>query len=362
MNIAIVGFAHGHYGAYCRQWAAHPEWDVIPTKGWDHDIARLTQNAQNLKLDAVEKLDDLIRDTSIDAFLITAETSLHADLVEAIAPAKKPIALQKPMALTIKEADRIINAVEENHTPFTMLWQMRCDPQNLWMKKFMESGILGQVFQFRRRHNLGLCLNPANANIWHCIPELNRDIWADDCAHPADLIYWLFGMPKSVTAEIETLYNPQMPHDNGVVIFRYPEKKLIAEVACSFTASSAEVTTEIYAEKGTVVQRYGDAVTASMPRDPDAVGMKYYLTNDQKWYDCTQWPSPNSQAVRIGGLAQPMAEFFHGQRKPICTAFEGRESLKMIIASLISSVEGRRVYMDDPQIANFPLPLKRGLL
>ena len=210
--------------------------------------------------------------------------------------------------------------------------------------------------------NLGLCLNPANANIWHCIPELNRDIWADDCAHPADLIYWLFGMPKSVTAEIETLYNPQMPHDNGVVIFRYPEKKLIAEVACSFTASSAEVTTEIYAEKGTVVQRYGDAVTASMPRDPDAVGMKYYLTNDQKWYDCTQWPSPNSQAVRIGGLAQPMAEFFHGQRKPICTAREGKDSLRMVLASILSSVEGRRIYMDDPMIANFPLPLKRGLL
>ncbi|MBQ9446563.1 MAG: Gfo/Idh/MocA family oxidoreductase, partial [Victivallales bacterium] len=86
MNIAIVGFAHGHYGAYCRQWAAHPEWDIIPTKGWDHDTARLTQNAQNLKLDAVESLDDLVKDTSIDAFLITAETSLHADLVEAIAP------------------------------------------------------------------------------------------------------------------------------------------------------------------------------------------------------------------------------------------------------------------------------------
>ena len=108
MNISIVGFAHGHYGAYCRQWAAHPELDIIPTKGWDHDTARLTQNAQNLKLDAVESLDDLVKDTSIDAFLITAETSLHADLVEAIAPTRKPIALQKPMALTIKEADRII--------------------------------------------------------------------------------------------------------------------------------------------------------------------------------------------------------------------------------------------------------------
>jgi hypothetical protein len=34
----------------------------------------------------------------------------------------------------------------------------------------------------------------------------------------------------------------------------------------------------------------------------------------------------------------------------------------MILASILSSVEGRRVYMDDPMIANFPLPLKRGLL
>lgn len=362
MKIAIVGFAHGHYGAYCTQWAAHPDWDITPTKGWDHDPGRLAKVAENLKLKAVENLDDLLGDSEIDAFLVTAETSMHAEIVEKLAPAKKPIALQKPMALTIAEADRIVKAVEDNNTPFTMLWQMRCDPQNQWMKNFMESGILGQVFQFRRRHNLGMALNPANASLWHFIPELNRDIWADDSAHPIDLMYWLFGMPKSITAEIETLYNPEMTYDNGIAILRYPDKKLIAEVACSFTASAAEFTTEIYAEKGTVVQKYGDAVTSSLPRDENAVGLKYYLTADKKWTNCDNLPSPTSQGVRIGGLAKPMADFFHGKAKPIATVYEGRDSLRIVLASILSSVEGRRVYLDDPQIDKIPLPLKRGLI
>ena len=111
MKVAIVGCAHGHFGQYCLQWNAHPEWGVTPVKCWDHDAARLERVANNFKLEAVADLDKIIADNDIDAFVVASETSMHADLVEKAAAAGKDIILYKPMALTMRDADRIAQAV-----------------------------------------------------------------------------------------------------------------------------------------------------------------------------------------------------------------------------------------------------------
>ena len=73
------------------------------------------------------------------------------------------------------------------------------------------------------------------------MPELNRDIWADDAAHAIDFIHWLLGVPESITAEVDSLCDPRVPKDNGIAMFRYPGGPL-AEVFCSFTCVAAENT------------------------------------------------------------------------------------------------------------------------
>ncbi len=155
------------------------------------------------------------------------------------AAAGKIIALQKPIALTLAEADRIVAAVERHAVPFTMAWQMRVDPQNIQIKELLDSGLLGKISMLRRRHGL-----PAQQwdipSLWHFDPALNRDIWADDSAHPIDFIHWLLGVPESVTAEIWTHL---IPNDHGVALFRYANG-VMAEVTCSFTCLAAENTPE----------------------------------------------------------------------------------------------------------------------
>ncbi len=163
LKIAVLGTAHGHINVYLAQWKQHPEWDVQATKVWDHDEARLQEFSKNQQLEAVSDVDALLADPAIQAVVICAETSLHAELVEKAAAAGKAIAVQKPMATTLKDADRIVAAVNAHKVPFTMLWQMRVDPQNLQMRDWMRSGKLGQLFQFRRRHALNMCLKPGFA-------------------------------------------------------------------------------------------------------------------------------------------------------------------------------------------------------
>ncbi len=354
MKIAILGFAHGHVSAYCSQWRDNPDLDIQVVKAWDHDQDRLAKAAATYGLTACDDVAAILADREIKAVVITAETARHAELAIAAAEAGKAIVLQKPMALTMSQADDIVQAVEQHRVPCTIAWQMRVDPQNQFMKDLIAEGRLGQLFQFRRRHGLGMCLNHEFAKSWHVTPNQNRDIWADDAAHPIDLIYWLFGLPESVTAELASLFDPDMPNDNGIAIFRYPGGPLV-EVHCSFVSTGAETTTEIWGEKGFLTQSFGDAVSAAMPRDPQAVGMKYYLRATSAWTDCGI-PSPKSQGVRIAALAQPLADFLHGRRPAIATAEEGRDALRMVLATYVSNERGQRVRLDDHDIQHYPLP------
>lgn len=348
VKVAVLGFAHGHVSSYCKTWQENPDYGVTVVAGWDHDADRLIKACETFGLEGYSDLRELLVRDDIQAVVIGSETSMHAELVELAAAGGKAVVLQKPMALTMAEADRIVQAVNRYGIPFTMAWQMRVDPQNAQMKAWIESGEFGKVFMVRRRHGLAMGLNADFANSWHVNPAYNRDIWADDAAHPFDFIHWLLGEPESITAEIVSQYNPQIPMDNGVAIFRYADGPLV-EVNCSFTCTAAESTTEIVCERGTIIQNFGDAVSCNVPRQEGAPGLKWYSPETGAW-QVSDIATPPNHGFRIHGLALPIAEFLNGKREAIATAEEGRTSLRMVLASYMSTREGRRVKLDDPAI------------
>lgn len=348
IKIGILGFAHGHVNSYCALWNQQPELDIEVAAGWDHDAARLEKAQKNFGFQPFDSAEALLSESDVAGVVIAAETSLHAELVEKAAAAGKLIVLQKPMALTLPEADRIVAAVNQTGVPFTMAWQMRVDPQNLKMKEIIERGEIGKVFMVRRRHGLDLMNFAGFTDLWHAKTEYNRDIWADDSSHAIDFIYWLLGEPESVTAEISTHFDPLLPNNNGMAIFRYADGTL-AEVMCSFTNVAAENTTEVFAREGSIIQNYGDVPSCNVPRPADACGLKWFTHESGEW-TYSDIETPPNHGHRIGSLAKPLSEFFHGTRAPIATAEEGRTVLRMVLSSYLSSMEGRRVGMDESSI------------
>ncbi len=350
IRIGILGFAHGHVGSYCDMWRLHPEWGVEVCWGWDRDDERLSAAAERYRIQPIAELDALLAQDGLDAVVIGAETSLHAELVEKAAAAGKSIVLQKPLALTMAEADRIVAAVTGHGVRFTIAWQMRVDPQNLKIRELLQEGALGRLFMVRRRHGLPFLFDPKAPESWHTQAAWNRDLWADDSSHPIDFVYWLFGMPESATAELATLYRPETPMDNGIVIYRYGAGPLV-EVSCSFVNHAGENVTEIVGEKGSLVQNYGDVPSCNVPRPAGAIGLKWYLKEDGEWTD-SGIPSPSNHGERIKALAEPLAAFLGGERPALATAEEGRDALRMVLATYVSSREGRRVMMNDAGISD----------
>jgi predicted dehydrogenase len=350
IKVGILGFAHGHVESYLNVWKNDSRLGVKVIAGWDYDRERLSRAVQKHQIIGYDTPEELLDNADVQAVVITVETAYHADLVEKAAAAGKAIVLQKPLALTIEQGERIVAAVKKHSVPFTMAWQMRVDAQNLRMKEMIDREELGKVLTVRRRHGLTTHTWVGFEDTWHNSPTLNRDIWADDTSHPIDWINSLFGAPESVTAEVMTLVNPKVPNDNGVVIFRYPNGPLV-EVSCSFTCLAAVGDTEIICEKGTIVHNFGDAPSCSISRPEGVTGLLWY-SNDVKKWENSNIPTPPDHWSRIAALAKPLAEFLHGERPPIATAEEALISLRMVLATYVSSHEGRRVSIYDEAISH----------
>ena len=330
VRLGILGFAHGHVGMYIAEWRKTGAVELVA--GWDHDVER----AKKSGIPVANSVADVLG--QVDAVIITAETSRHADLVEQAAAAGKAIVLQKPLALTLPEADRIVATAKK--VPFTLAWQMRVDPHNLQIKSLLTSGEFGRVFMIRRRHGLPTQTWKDFDKTWHVQPALNRDIFADDAAHPLDFLYWLRGMPVSISAELSTMLNPAIVNDTGIVVLRYADGSL-GEVSCSFVALAGENVTEVICEHGVIIENYGDVPSCNVPRPPGA-GPQLKWFRDGKWI-ASELPEIKSHGERLTGLAAPLAEFLQGKRPALATAEEGRDVLRMVLACYESAKKGRRV-------------------
>jgi predicted dehydrogenase len=343
VNLAIVGFAHEHVDAYASEIAAMGDARIVA--GWDHDPERGAARCAAHGCEFAPDLDEMLRRDDLSGVIIGSETAYHANHVEAAARAGKDILLQKPMALTLEDCDRIVRAVAENAARFSMAWQMRCDPQNLWMREAVQSGRIGKVTILRRRHGLATHLWPDFAGSWHASPALNRGIFMDDAAHPADFLMWVLGKPTSVMAEIATLLSPDIPDDTGIAIYRF-EGGAMGLLECSFACVAAEDTTTIVGDQGTIVQAYGDLPSCSVVPIPQGTrGLKYILAGESAW-NVVDLPTPPNHGYRIRGVARPAVEFFLGRRGPIATADEGRMNVRMLLAAYESARSGRRVELE----------------
>ena len=346
INVGVLGFAQGHVMNYGKVWMDNPEYGVQIVAGYDHDAERLAKSCEVFNAKACASPEELLA-CDISAVVISAETKFHAELVELAAAAKKDIILYKPMALTLAEADRIVDAVNKNGVRFTMGWQMRVDPQNLQMKALIDSGELGDLTIYRRRHSLNTHeWDNFGTTSWHASAEYNRDIFADDSSHPINMMQWIFGMPETVSCEMSTIVDPTIRNDSAVALFKY-KSGMIAEITCQFTCPTAEITTEVYGSKGVIQQYFGDLVSTRLPHSEQ--GLKWFKLGDEDW-TVSDIPSPKAHGARIGWQAEPLAKFLKGERETICSAEEGRDSLRLVLACYLSAQLGQRVSVWDERI------------
>ena len=342
IGIGALSFAHGHVGAYVSVMKEYDDVRLVAAYDDDQKRGRAVCEAAGMRYE--EDPEGVLADPGVQAVMIGSETSRHADLAVAAARAGKHILLQKPMALTLADCDRIAAAVEEAGIMFSMAFQMRHDPANIAIRDVVRSRRLGAIAVVRRRHCIPCLLDENFVNgptRWHTQADKNLGMFADDAAHPADWFHWIFGKPVSVMAEIDNVITDVAPDDNGVAIYRFAHGEM-GILFNSSTVRAAENTTEIYGEKGVLIQNYGDGPSCSVPRCPDGPALKLFRYDTGDW-EILDVPVPAGQGERIQAVPRPWVDSLVNETPPAATLQDGRVALEMVLGAYRSAQDGRRV-------------------
>ena len=342
IGIGIISFAHGHANAYCNKMRGFDDVQLITC--WDDNIDRGKNAANQYGMNFSPHLEDVVNNKEVDAVIVTCETNRHAEMVAAAASAGKHILCQKPMALTLEDCDKIADAVQKSGVKFMMAHQMRRDPANIKMKELIECGVLGKIGLLRRRHCINVLFNEAfvtGPSRWHINPEKNMGMFMDDASHATDFIYWMLGEPSSVMAEIDNVLTDVAPDDTGVAIYRFPSGEMAILINTSVT-HAGENTTEIYGDKGVVIQNYGDGPSCNIPRPENAIALKLWTTENPSWKDLGI-QIPNNHGERISGVPRPFIDCIIEDTEPDVSVEAGRVSVEMVLGAYRSTQDGRRV-------------------
>lgn len=349
IGISVLSFAHGHAASYCQKMVEFD--DVRLISAWDDDVDRGSDTAQRFGMHYSPHLEEILHDPAVDVVIIGSETNRHADLVEAAAAAGKDVLLQKPMALTLADCDRIISAVGRANIYLSVAYQMRHDPSNLIIKDMVASGDLGKIGLLRRRHCIPVLFNPGfveGKTRWHIDPEKNLGMFMDDASHAADFMYWIMGKPLSVIAEIDNVLTDIAPDDTGVAVYRFEGGSMGVLVNSSVTLAG-ENTTEVYGDRGVLIQNHDDGVS-TMVKPPDgSIGLKVFRRGADRWEDLGV-PIPASHDERIMAVPRAFLDAYKSGTPPTVSAVDGRVSVEMVLGAYQASAQGKKV--------KFPLGLE----
>lgn len=341
IGVGIISFAHGHARSYCQRLLTNENARLVAC--WDDDATRGQKAAADYGMTYSPHLEDLLQNPEIHGVIITCETARHAEMTLAAAAAGKHILCQKPMALTLADCDRMTATAQKAGVKFMMAHQMRHDPSNLKIKELLENGKLGKISLLRRRHCIPVLLDPnfiSGPSRWHFDPAKNIGMWFDDAAHATDFIHWMLGRPVSVIAEIENTVTNIAPDDTGVAVYKFASGAMAVLVNSSVTLAG-ENTTEIYGDRGVLIQNYDDAVSTALA-PPGGIALKLFTRENPAWQDLGQ-AIPAGHGERIAAVPEGFVECIRHDLEPIVTAHDGRVAVEMLLGAYQSAREGRRI-------------------
>lgn len=146
-----------------------------------------------------DDFDRCLAEVDSDCVDICLPTFLHLDTTQKAAQAKKHILCEKPIALSLEQADKMIEAINGNKVKGMVGHVLRFWPEYVKVKELVESGKLGQpLYGFCQR----LAVTPDwYENNWGLSEQNSGGVPLDLSIHDLDYLIWLFGDPEIVKAQ-----------------------------------------------------------------------------------------------------------------------------------------------------------------
>lgn len=197
---------------------------------------------------------EMVKRESLDLVAVLTESGSHARISADVASRVKTLIVEKPMALTLEDADRMIEVCDANQTRLFVVKQNRYNAPIIRLRKAFESGRFGKLVLGSVRLRWARDDAYYAQDAWRGTWRHDGGVLANQASHHIDLLQWMMGPVESVMAYTTTRLARIETEDTGVVIMRFTSGALgVVEATTATRPKDLEGSLSILGEKGTVV-------------------------------------------------------------------------------------------------------------
>jgi len=253
--IGCGGIAASHVSGYLKSGMA----EVVALS--DIRFERTKALADKFNLHGVglyKNYEELLKDGNVDAVSICTPHYLHAEMTVKAAEYKKHVLCEKPIAISLKQADEMIRACSKNGVKLAVVFQYRFSPHVQRVKGEFEEGVFGiplygEAFTKWYRDDKAYYHADEVAKSWR--GKWSREGGAaliNQTIHLVDLIQWIMGPVEYLYGIYDTKMHDIEAEDIGVSILKF-KSGAIGLIVGSVDLRPQEDWVAIYGSKKSVI-------------------------------------------------------------------------------------------------------------
>ncbi len=290
----------------------------------------------------------------VDLVVIGIPNDLHCEFTVNAAAAGKHIVLEKPMCLSLAEADRMIAACAKAKVKLMYAEELCFAPKYVRMKQLLDSGALGQPVLVKQseKHD-----GPHAAHFWD-VDRAGGGVTMDMGCHAIEFFRWILGRPaiKSVYAQMGTHVhgNKTIGDDNAVLILEFANGVTAVAEESWTKLGGMDDRAEIHGSKGVA---YADLLHGNAIETYSATGYDYAV---EKAGSTVGWSFTIYEEIWNYGFVQEMAHFVEcvkHDKQPLVTGEDARAVMEVLFAAYESAGTGRKVMLPFRTEAAKPIDL-----
>lgn len=255
LRVGVVG-AGLIAGCHVRAYSRTPDVEVVAVA--DSHLAKAEHLAATVDASAVCDLDDVLA-LECDVISVCTPPGSHADLVLQALAAGRHVLCEKPVALTLTDADRIQRAADASDRVTMIGHVSRYEPDHRAATNLVRAGHIGEVAMMV--HSLTTSLPGWSEGGWLARPEESGGPLLDLSVHSFDYLAWVIGSP-AVRVHAVAADSPAGPATYGVATVRYANGAL-GQVEASWAHPAArgfKATMEITGTRGRIGWSYDSVI------------------------------------------------------------------------------------------------------
>jgi len=263
---------------------------------------------------------EMLDKEDIDVVFNYTDHVLRAPVTELAASKGLHIMVEKPMAYSLRHAERMLEAASRNNVKLMINWPTMWSAAYRKVHELVEKGTVGRIFHIRTRVGHNSC--ERENFVGSCFQWMGQKeaagAYLDFCCYGVALAVWLMGMPKRVFGTAGNFVKDFIPsYDNGILVMMYDKGTATVEGTWS-QIGQLPVDPVIYGTKGTISfgpheamvfskdKEEGEAIRVDLLPQGERNAVEYFLTRikEDKPIDgmCDPRLSRDAQEILEAGL------------------------------------------------------------